>query len=105
MLGYDSYSVTAFVLNPLRCFRCQAHGQVAAVCRREILRCEKCAGGQVTKECVVSVGEKSVHCGGAHVAGDQKCPMQERQVEVARVRVEQKVSYAEAAKRVPSSQA
>ena len=32
----------------------------------------------------------------AHVAGDQKCTMQERQVEV--VRVVQKVSYAEAVK-------
>lgn len=52
----------------------------------------------MTKEGVVSVGKKSVHCGGAHVAGDQKCLVQERQVEVARVRVEQKVSYAEVAK-------
>lgn len=48
----------AFVQNPLRCFRCQTYGHIAAVCWREILRCEKYAGGQVTKEGVVSVGKK-----------------------------------------------
>jgi hypothetical protein len=51
--------VRAFVPNPLMCFRCQAHGHVAAVCRRETPRCEKCAGGHGTKECVVLV-EKNV---------------------------------------------
>ncbi|KAK6322226.1 hypothetical protein J4Q44_G00070180 [Coregonus suidteri] len=39
-------------------------------------------------------------CGGAHGTGDWRCPVRERQVEVARVRVAQKVSYAEAVKRV-----
>ena len=41
-----------------------------------------------------------VNCRGAHGAGDQKCPVSERQVEVSRVRVVQKLSYAEAAKKV-----
>lgn len=68
--------------------------------RREILR-EKCAGGYGIKECVVSV-EKTVcvNCVSTHVAGDHKSLVQERQVEVARVRLEQKVLYAEAVKRV-----
>jgi hypothetical protein len=39
-LGCVSYPVSAFVPNPLRCFRCQAYGHVAAVCRKEIPRCE-----------------------------------------------------------------
>ena len=74
LLGFVSYPMRTFVLNPLRCFRCQAYGHVAAVCRREILRCEKCAGGHGIKECVVSE-EKPVcaNSGGAHVAADQKC--------------------------------
>ena len=38
--------------------------------------------------------------GGAHGAGDRRCPVREKQVDVARVRVVQKVSYAEAVKRV-----
>jgi hypothetical protein len=50
-----SYTVRTFVLNPLQCFRCQAYGHVASVCRREIPRCEKCAGGHETNNCVVLV--------------------------------------------------
>ena len=41
MLGYSNNPVQAFVLNTLRCYRCQAYGHVAAVCRREIPKCEK----------------------------------------------------------------
>jgi hypothetical protein len=41
-----------------------------------------------------------VNCRGTHGAGDQRFPVRERQVEVARIRVVQKVLYAEAVKRV-----
>jgi hypothetical protein len=59
----------------------------------EIPRCEKCAGGHETKECVVWVGKAvCINCRGTHVVGDQKCPVRERQVEVVRVRVVQKES-------------
>ena len=83
MLGYFSYPVGDFVPNTLHCYRCQAYGHV---CRREVPRCEKSAEGHETKECV-ALGKVvvCVNCRGAHVAGDQKCPMRERQVEVSRV--------------------
>jgi hypothetical protein len=57
MLGYVRYPVRAFVPNPLRCFRCHAYGHVIAVCRRDIPRCEECAGGHGTEECVVWVNK------------------------------------------------
>ena len=78
--------------NTLRCYRCQAYGHVAAVCRREVPRCEKCAEGHEKKECV-QLGKVvvCVNCRGAHGAGDQKCPVRKRQVEVSRVRVVQKL--------------
>ena len=41
-----------------------------------------------------------VNCRGAQGAGNQKCPVRERQVEVTRVRVALRVSYAEAVKKV-----
>ena len=65
----------------------------------EIPKCGKCAGGHGTEECVVLV-EKVVNCRGAHFAGHRTCPLQERHIEVARVRVVQKMSYAEAVKKV-----
>ena len=56
------------------------------------------------EDCVVSVDKVCVchvNSRGVHVAGDRKCPVRERetQVEVARVRVVQKVSYAEGVKK------
>ena len=74
------------------------YGHIAPVCRREMPKREKCAGGHETKECVISV--KKVMCvrgGGDQGAGDQRCPVRERQIEVARAT--QKVSYAEAVER------
>jgi hypothetical protein len=67
----------------------------------EVPKCEKCAEGHETKGCV-SMG-KVVVCAnfrGAHGAGYQKLPVRERPVEVSRVRVVQKLSYAEAVKKV-----
>ena len=85
--------------NPLQCFRCQAY----LSCGSRLVggRCEKCAGGHETKECVVYLKKVVyVNCRGAHGAGDQRCLVKERQVEVARIRVVQKMSYAEPVKRV-----
>ena len=66
--------------------------QLPHMCRREVPRCEKCVQGHETKACVAL--EKvvvCVNCRDTHGAGDQKCP-RERQVEVSRVRVLQKLS-------------
>ena len=89
-LGCVSYPVRDFV--PI--LSCQAYGHVPAVCRREIPRCEKCAGGHETKECkeckkCIVLVEKvvCVNCRGTPSAGDQKCPLRERQGDVAGIRV------------------
>ena len=74
---------------------------MAAVCRREVPTCEKCAEGHETKKCV-ALGNVvvCVNCRGAHGDGYQKCPVRERQVEVTRDRIVQKLWYAEAVKKV-----
>ena len=70
------------------------------MCRREIPRCGKRAGGHGTKGCVVLVEKViRVNCRGAYVAGDKRCPVRERQVEVARLRIAQNVLYAETLKK------
>ena len=87
--------------NLLQCFRCYFYGHVTAVCRREIPRCGKCAGGHGTEDCAVSVYKVvCVNSRGADVVGDRKCQVRERQVDLTRVRVVQRVSYAEAMKEV-----
>ena len=62
--------------NTLRCYRCQAYGHVAAVCRKEVPRCEKCAERHETKKCV-ALRKVEVNCRGAHGAGDKKCCVRE----------------------------
>jgi hypothetical protein len=58
-------------------------------------------GGLESKDCVISVKEVvCVNCRVDHVAGDQKCPVRERRVEIAMVRVVEKVLYALAVKKV-----
>ena len=52
-------------------------------------RCEKCVGGHEMKECVVSWRKLCVSCGGANGAGDLRCQVRERQIEVAGVPVVQ----------------
>jgi hypothetical protein len=59
-VGSVSYPVRVYVLRILQGFRCQGYGHIVAVCRREMPRCEKCAGGNVwywgRKLCVLVVG-------------------------------------------------
>ena len=51
----------------LRCYRCQAYGHVAVVCRKEV---PMCAEGHETNVCI-ELGKVvvCVNCGGAREAG------------------------------------
>ena len=80
---------------PLRCFRCQEYGHVAAVCRGE-KRCGRCGEGECGKECEKQV--KCLHCEGKHYAGSAQSPNRIREVKVSKVREEKGVTYAEAVK-------
>jgi hypothetical protein len=72
-----------------------------ALYRREIPRCGKFQGEHGTEDCIVLVEiVLFVNCKGTHIAGDLKSPVRDKQFEVTRVRVVQKVLYAEAVKKV-----
>ena len=60
---------------------------------RRCPRCEECAGGNEMKECVENVDKPIIKKN-----LDLRCPVRDSQLKVARVRVVQKVSYAEAVK-------
>ena len=65
-------------------FHVLLYGHVVGGRFQEIPRCGKCAGGHGTEDCVVSVDKVvRVNCRVAHVAGDRKCPVRERQLDVA----------------------
>ena len=64
-----------------------AYGHVTAVCVGGwFLGVRRVQNGALDKE-MYSIGESRVNCRGADGAGDQKCLVQERQVDVSRVTV------------------
>lgn len=98
-LGYMSYNVRPYVPPPLRCFKCQKYGHIAAVCKGK-QRCARCAGEHEYGKCERGAQPKCCNCGGEHSSAYRGCEVSKRAVEVQKVRVEQGVTYAEAARRV-----
>ena len=95
-----SYQVREYIPPPLRCYKCQKYGHVAAVCRGKA-RCGKCGGeDHEYGKCKQGVKVKCCNCGGEHSAAYKGCEAHKRAAEVQRVEVEEKVTYAEAIKQV-----
>ncbi len=82
---------------PLRCFKCQRMGHVAAVCRGKV-RCAKCEGEHDYDKCTEVNGLKCCNCGGSHSAAYGGCEVQMKAREVQKYKAEYKVTYAEAVK-------
>jgi len=99
-IGYMSYDVRMYIPPPLRCFKCQRYGHVAAACKGKI-RCSKCGGEHKYDECEEGARKKCCNCGGEHSAAYGGCEVYKRMQEVQKVKVNQEITYAEAARRVP----
>ncbi|CAL9687399.1 unnamed protein product [Knipowitschia caucasica] len=97
-LGYLVYPVKPYVRPPLRCYKCQRFGHIAAVCRGS-RRCGKCAGDHDRSECTSSE-VKCCNCGGNHMAAFRGCEHGVRAQRVEEIRLKENVTYAEAVKRV-----
>ncbi|XDV13832.1 hypothetical protein PO909_002158 [Leuciscus waleckii] len=98
-LGCLSFKVHPYRRPPLRCFKCQRYGHIAAACRGD-RRCGKCGGEHEfseSKEKVVKCGS----CGGGHIAGNRECEQYKQAMRVQQFRETNKgVSYAEAVKKI-----
>ena len=99
LIGYMCYYVRPYVPPPLRCFKCQRFGHVAAVCKGK-QRCGRCGGDHEYGKCEEGAKLKCCNCGGEHSSAYRGCEVSKKAEEVQRVRVTQGVSYAEAAKTV-----
>ena len=65
VIGCSQYRVRPFVPPPLRCYKCQRYGHIAAGCKGK-LRCGKCGGEHGNGQCPEGAEEKCVNCGGKH---------------------------------------
>jgi hypothetical protein len=98
-VGFLSYVVRPFIPPPLRCFKCQKYGHVAAVCRGR-QRCAKCGGEHEYGNCEEGVKPKCCNCGGEHSAGYGGCQVRRNAVKVQNVKITEGLTYAEAIKKV-----
>lgn len=98
-LGFLSYVVRTYIPPPLRCFKCQKYGHVAAVCHGK-QRCARCGGEHKYGECGQGTKLKCCNCGGQHSAAYGGCTVRKVAVKVQNVRMEEGMSYAEALKKV-----
>lgn len=98
-LGYMMYNVREYVPKPLRCFKCQRFGHTAINCKGK-RRCARCGEDHDYEKCKRGVQPKCCNCGGDHSVAYGGCEVMKRQVEIQQVRVQNKISYAEAVRLV-----
>lgn len=97
-LGYLSFQVKPYIRPPLRCYHCQGYGHVASVCRFK-RKCGKCGGDHKFEDCTAT-SLCCPNCGENHSSAYKGCRSYATAVEVRKVMANDKVSYAEAVKRV-----
>ncbi|XP_033758340.1 uncharacterized protein LOC117340682 [Pecten maximus] len=73
-IGYQRYTVTVYIPNPLRCRNCQRYGHREKRCRRATV-CQFCGreGHTDENECDIA-GRRFVNCEGKHAASSRDCP-------------------------------
>ena len=100
-IDYVCYRVRQYEEAPLRCYCCQEYGHVAAVCRGE-RKCGRCGSKECKKrQCEEQlVQAKCSNCAGNHHAGAAQCPKRNMEEHVKKIRKEDRVSYAEAVRRM-----
>ncbi|XP_033741768.1 uncharacterized protein LOC117328351 [Pecten maximus] len=101
-IGYQRYTVTVYIPNPLRCRNCQKYGHHEKRCRRATV-CQFCGreGHTDENDCDIA-GRRCVNCEGKHAASSRDCPTWGREREILRVKYTRSVSFPEARRIVES---
>lgn len=97
-MGFFSYSVREFVPKPMRCYNCQRFGHTAKTCNSK-RRCARCGEDHEYGQCKHEQ-PKCCNCGGNHSVAYGGCEVMKREVEIQQVRVQSKITYVEAVRRV-----
>ena len=98
-IGCMSFPVRLYTPPPLRCYKCQRYGHIAAACKGK-QRCLKCGGEHRVEECKAEGQDKCCNCGGQHRVTFGGCEVRKRAVEIEQVKAVNNISYAEAVKKV-----
>src|SRR6218665_1628440 len=93
------FKVHAFIPKPMRCDKCQQFGHTKFKCSRPEI-CSRCGENHSYELCPYrhnSEIKKCINCHGEHSAAYRGCPEYIKTQEILKIRVVQKMSYAEAA--------
>lgn len=98
--GIHILPVRPYIPAPLRCFRCQRFGHTSARCdKTELCICGK--EPHVGSPCNDPI--ICINCNGEHSARSRNCPVYKEEAAIQKIKTEEKISFAEARKRVKSS--
>ena len=103
IIGYQRYSVTVYIPNPLRCRNCQRYGHHERGCRRNAVCQFCCREGHTERDDCDIAGLRCANCEGEHAASSRDCPAWAREREVLRVKYTRGVSFPEARRLVESA--
>lgn len=98
-IGCMIFPARPYIPPPLRCYKCQRYGHIAAVCKGK-QRCPKCGGEHRFEECRENMQDKCCNCGGPHRVTYGGCEVRKRAVEIQQVKTVSNISYSEAVKKV-----
>ena len=98
-VGYYRVSVSQFIPNPIRCFKCQRYGHTKFHCRKNEV-CNKCGQEDHTDHVECKNEAKCVNCQGNHASNDRSCPRWKEEKEIQRIKAERGISYTEAKKQI-----
>ena len=82
------FAVRPYVTKPVRCYRCQRFGHIAAACLARTERCSICSGLHRTQQCLtkvqnsVTVTLKCANCGEEHSANSNRCPVLREKMQI-----------------------
>ena len=100
-IGCLSFQVRPYQRPPLRCFKCQRFGHMAASFRGN-RHCAICGEDHDTLKCE-QLASKCCNCGGNHLASYKECGHFLKARQVQEVRDQHKISYAETLKKMERS--
>ena len=94
-VGYYRVTVSLFIPNPMRYYKCQKFGHTKINCMKNEA-CNKCGQEDHTDSQECRNEPKCVNCQGNHTSNDKACPKWKEEKEIQRIKTERGISYREA---------
>lgn len=97
VLFYQEFKVKEYIPPVPRCFNCQRMGHVASNCN-SVQRCVRCGENHAYEQCPRKDNPFCINCKGNHSAAFKGCIEAKNAKSIQQIKVEQKISYADALK-------